>query len=166
MARFTITQTQASDSWFWECTNNPSINGFARSKKEARQRARENCRDGEANITPPPVDYIVVDGVMTEFTFENLVGDEVTFYASEIPEDIFLYVFGYDKTDSDLLSKEDVIIAILKIWGVFKSGGTDVLANHNLSEAQGDILFESTWQSIILEISDDETEYSWTFNGR
>lgn len=168
MARFTIIKQRALDSWFWECTHDPSINGFAQSRREARQRARENCPNGEASIIPPPVDFIVTNGYLIEFTYANLFNVETTFQSSEITQEVFEYVFGYEKCFQDLLPKEKVVQAILKIWGIFRDGDTEdeIMNSHNLTESQFNMLYEGSWINIVLEISEDETEYLWTFTGR
>jgi hypothetical protein len=163
MAKYIIHQQQTTYSWYWECKHNPSINGTCNSKREARREAREKCRNGEASITPPSVSFWVKDGILIEFSHENLLGESQTFSSEEISESVFEYLFGYEN-EKWCVKQNDFVCAELKVWGIYIAGTEDkeIIEKHNLTEEQYNMLFEKSWDTIELEIDADHI-YHWLF---
>lgn len=160
---YSITHSNTTDWWVWECKDG-SAHGTAPSRAEARRLARENCT-GECLITPPAVDFEVVNGYLVDFQTLSLDDRNLYFTSGEISEDVFNYLFGFD-VDCENLRDADIVAAMLKIWGVYNGGRSmkSLMANHNLTSEQFAALSKKSWKTIELEI-DEKNNYSWIFDG-
>lgn len=160
---YSITHSNTTDWWVWECKDG-SAHGTAPSRAEARGLARDNCT-GECLITPPAVDFEVVNGYLVDFQTLSLDDRKLYFTSGEISEDVFNYLFGFD-VDCENLRDADIVAAMLKNWGAYNGGRSmkSLMANHNLTSEQFAALSKKSWKTIELEI-DEKNNYSWIFDG-
>lgn len=106
----------------------------------------------------------MVRGHVCKFQACDIFGKNKTYSTAEISEDIFYYIFGYEDYDANELDDVQVVVSLLKIWGIYKKGSTisSIRRNHNLTVEQYTKLYSREWLNLTIIIGDDE-EISWDF---
>jgi hypothetical protein len=161
---YVVEKSQTTGWWRWYCDDSdPLVVHEARSRREARRAARENCK-GEGVVVPPAVDMKYEHGYLAVFAARSLGGVMQKFSVGEINETTFDYIFGYHDILMEELKQEDIVIGILKIWGLYQGGITQIqiMKNHNLSKEDFANLVSKKWYGLIIDIDDYGTIY-WQF---
>jgi len=175
-----IRRSRTTGWWVWEVswydnegTWITGTMGYASSKKEARIMAK-NADIPRGNhskkalikktfIEPPFVDAEVVNGYLCSFSMYSANMEKVKFSTSEISDNTAYWVFGLDCFEPDLSERSEQVIAMLKIWGVYR-GGKDkksILKTNNLSERDYNIIADKLWNEIKIEY-DEGYNMHWT----
>lgn len=96
---------------------------------------------------------------------ENLFRSRRRFSVLELTENIFYWIVGSDKYCEEVSNDEEKVIAILKIWGIYKGGyaKNTIKETHNLTEQGFDKLKNKEWYGIKITISDEDGSLSWDF---
>lgn len=166
--RIRITRSSSTGWWAWTAG---SCSGWASSKREARQQAREalaseNC---DCEIIPPDGGIVINNNssnvVNSTVFFPDANGEMLEYPLSEINENTAMWLLGscnYIEEDS---TPEERVIALLKVWGIYQGGTvlSDILLNHNLQSNEFYVLASKEWNYIIINIDDNEN-ISWTFS--
>lgn len=149
--------------------------GWTYSKKDAKKAAKEAEYPGPRNskatikmdpvkkvsIEPPYVDAEVVNGYLCNFSMYNPEGEKIKFSTSEISDNTAYWVFGLDCFDPKLTERSELVIAMLKIWGVYR-GGKDkkaIMEIHNLTEEYFDIIADKSWSNINIKFDEEDNMY-------
>lgn len=153
----------------WMC----GTEGYGSSKRDARRRGKDAecpCCDNlkvanplkKISIEPPFIDVEVVNGYLCNFTTYNTIGEKIKFSTSEISDNVAYWFFGIDCFDNTLSKKSDIVIAMLKIWGVYKGGKTQIAICkiHNLSDKYFNIIADKTWKTINIKF-DEKDNLFW-----
>lgn len=152
--------------WAWSCEDG-SNGGYARSKKEAKRAAKQNCTGIDCILTPPKADATFIDGYLNTFTVANLDGQSITFTFTEISEEMFIFLFGLTCELPPYPSLDEVerLITIFKIWGIYLKGGTmksELKTLYNLTELQFQKLITKDYINVQISI-DDFNNFTWVF---
>ncbi len=155
------------ESGEWMC----GLDGYGANKSDAKRRARNAecpcCKKSKSTtkkifIDPPYVDAEVINGYLCNFSIHNPENKKVKFSTSEISDNTAYWLFGLDCFESDLSEKSELVIAILKIWGVYKGGKEKkaIIKKHNLTDKYFDIIANKSWSNINI-IFDEEDNMHW-----
>lgn len=167
--------------WYWtvgfvndqgQCVGETYF-GQADTKREAKQAAKDvpmptmmklsTSIKKLISINPPQVDAKIINGYLSEFTVYDPDDQKISFSTEEISQNTALWIFGIDDCfDSSLSEEYELVIAMLKIWRVFKGGVNreTVQNSHNLSDANFEDIVNRNWNEIIINI-DENNNFIW-----
>ncbi|HOS16814.1 MAG TPA: hypothetical protein PKX15_07395 [Bacteroidales bacterium] len=167
--------------WYWtvgfvneqgQCVGETYF-GQADTKREAKQAAKNvpmptmmklpTSIKKIISINPPQVDAKIINGYLSEFTVYDSDDQKISFSTEEISQNTALWVFEIDDCfDSSLSEEYELVIAMLKIWRVFKGGvNRETVQNlHNLSDSDFDTIVNRNWNEIKINI-DENNNFIW-----
>jgi hypothetical protein len=155
----------------WMC----GTGGHGSSKSDAkRQRKNAECPCCDSSklaakienvkkifIEPPLVDAEVVNGYLCNFSMYNPEGEKIKFSTSEISDNTAYWIFGLDCFEPNLSERSELVIAMLKIWGVYRRGKDKkaIMEIHNLTEEYFDIIADKSWSNINIKFDEEDNMY-------
>jgi hypothetical protein len=161
---YTLVKNKNTGGWFYYCKNDPLLGSNVTpgaSKREARRQAAAHC-DGVAKVVPPDVDADVRGGELTRVRVPGLDGEGRTYSGAEFPLEELSFAFGLDCFGTPRLSKRRKVAAVLKAFGVFRGGTTDVEIRrlHNMPMEVFDLIAQKNYSSIVVTVDGERLE--WT----
>lgn len=155
---YTLDKSASTGWWTWACKDG-SAGGSAPSKGQARDLAKNACGDGGGLVTPPDVNAHVLRGYLASFTVADLDGKKITYSTQEISEAQFAFFFGLPCGKDEKIDKVDKVIAVLKIWGIYRGGlnAETIKKLHFLSDDDYGKLAERNYFGGSIIVEDDRT---------
>jgi hypothetical protein len=159
--KYTLEKSKVTGEWVWACKN--GLGGGSSSSKElAKDAAKKACGSGFV-LVPPDIDVHIYRGHLATFSVSNLDGDRVTFSAEEISQAAFQAIFGMEIGEREPSKPVDIVVALLKIWGVYRGGVSEeaIRKYHDLTPEIFGRLASKRIEGLTLTI-DDDRKLKWT----
>lgn len=167
-------------SWRWEVRcNGEFVQGSVESTKQAAKSAANRVKNeivcnlnpnnetgqGEPQIDiqilPPNVNAVISCGYMDFFEIINPFNDEIEHFTSdEISENSLAWLVGLCFYDSSETERVELLIAQLKVWGIYRGGENEneIKNIYHLEQSQIEIILAKSWHHISLRKIMEEDE--------